>query len=72
VLHDLSVPAGARVALVHFVVQLGETAGGASAANFPRGTDDECAAVLNGFSSLGVETYRRDLEPGIRDIVANL
>jgi len=57
---------------VHFVVQLGETAGGANAANFPRGTDDECAAVLNGFSSLGVETYRRDLEPGIRDIVANL
>ena len=72
ILHDLSVPAGGKVALVHFVVQLGETAGGATAALVPQGTDDACAAILTGFPALDVQAYRHGLEPGVLDLVGNL
>ncbi len=72
VTHDLTVPAGGKAALVHFVVQLGETAGGANAALVPQGTDDACGAILVGYPSLAVPTYRLWLEPGVGDAVANL
>ncbi len=69
VVHDLSVPAGGKVALVHFVVQLGGAAGGATSADVPASTDAECTTIAAGFPS--VDAYAIDLEPGVRDVVAN-
>ncbi len=72
VAHDLTVPPGGKVALVHFVVQLGEAAGGTTSlpVDVPRGTADEAAAILAGFRTL--EPYRADLEPGVIGLVTNL
>lgn len=66
VVHDVSVPPGGRVALVHFVVQLGLAEGGATV---PLETDLECGEIAAGFPM--VETYRLDLEPGVIDLVTN-
>jgi hypothetical protein len=72
VTHDVTVPAGGRVALVHFVVQLGEAAGGATSASVPVDTDAECAAILAGFAELWSTNYRAHLEPGVLELVQNL
>jgi hypothetical protein len=69
VVHALDVPAGGKVALAHFVVQLGEAGGGATVAAVPAGTDLECGAIAAGFPAL--EEYRLDLEPGVLDLVTN-
>lgn len=70
VVHDVSLPAGGRTAVAHFVVQRGEAAGGLTAADVPAGTDADCAAIAAGFP--GVEAYAIDLEPGVLDLVQNL
>ncbi len=72
VTHDLTVPAGGKAALVHFVVQLGETAGGANSALVPQHTADECGAILIGYGDLSSTNYRAELEPGVRELVQNL
>jgi hypothetical protein len=71
VAHELTVAAGEKVALVHFVVQLGEADGGLSALpeDVPAGTELECADVAAGFPAL--EAYRIDLEPGVLGLVRN-
>lgn len=71
VTHDLTVPAGGKVALVHFVVQLGEATGGPTSlpTDVPQQTEGECGTILAGFTAL--EPYRMDLEPGVRVLVAN-
>jgi hypothetical protein len=67
--HPITVPAGERVALVHFVVQLAAAEGGVTAADAPEGTDAACAAIAAGFPS--DPEYAVDLEPGVLDAVAN-
>ena len=70
VVHDLSVPAGGEVALVHFVVQLGEAAGGPTAADVPPGTETACGTIAAGFRSL--DAYRLDFPPSVLRSVVNL
>lgn len=67
--HALTVPAGGRVALVHFVVQLGRTEGGATAADVPPAVAAEAQSVATGFVARGEPAL--DLEPGVLDVVAN-
>jgi hypothetical protein len=69
--HPITVPAGGRVALAHFVVQLGAAEGGlgAAEADVPAGTDAVCAAITAGFRSAG--PYALDLEAGVLDAIAN-
>jgi hypothetical protein len=67
--HRITVPAGGRVALVHFVVQLAAAEGGVTEGDVPEGTDAACAAIAAGFPS--DPEYAVDLEPGVLDAVAN-
>jgi hypothetical protein len=69
VVHDLVVAPGAKVALVHFVVQLGEFAGGPTAADVPVNTDAVCVQIANGFPASDV--YWQDLEPGVMQVLQN-
>ncbi len=69
VVHRLDVPARGRVAVVHFVVQRGQSEGGPTVADVPAGTDSVAAAIANGFPAQ--EEYARDLEPGVREAVGN-
>ncbi|HET8540828.1 MAG TPA: Ig-like domain-containing protein [Anaeromyxobacter sp.] len=69
VVHDLTVAPGGKVALVHFVVQLGEAAGGPTSVDVPLATDQECGRILAGFPAL--EELRIDLEPGVLGRIAN-
>jgi hypothetical protein len=67
--HPIAVPAGGKVAIVHFVVQLGAAEGGIDAADVPEGTDATCAAIAAGFPADA--QYAIDLEPGVLEAVAN-
>ncbi len=48
IVHDVTIPAHGKVALVHFVVQLGQGATGSDHAT--DGTDAECQAIADGFA----------------------
>jgi hypothetical protein len=66
VVHDLVIPPGGKVAIVHFVVQLAEATAGI---HVPADTDAECGKILAGFP--GVDAYWQDLEPGAMKAVQN-
>lgn len=66
--HDVVVPAHGEVAVVHFVVQLGQGATGADHAT--TGTDAACGAIAAGFRT--DPAYQADLEPGVLAVVKNL
>jgi hypothetical protein len=68
VVHDVVVPARGAVALVHFVVQLGQ--GSTGAEHVPAGTIAACEAVTAGVRS--DPAYLSDLEPGVLELVQNL
>ncbi len=67
--HPITVPAGGRIALAHFVVQLGRAEGGLTPADVPAGTDAACLAILAGFRT--DPQYAIDLEPGVLGAIAN-
>ncbi len=67
--HPLEVPAGGKVALVHFVVQLGQTEGGPTSADVPAGVDAEAQAIVAGFPAQAA--YAVDFEPGVLNLVRN-
>jgi hypothetical protein len=69
VVHDLVVPPHGKVALVQFVVQLGEAAGGITPDLVPANTGAACAAIVAGFPS--VDDYWNDLEPGVMAAIKN-
>jgi hypothetical protein len=68
VVHDLVVPPGGRVALVHFVVQLGEVAV-LTTSGLPTNTEAVCGAIVDGFPT--VNEYWNDLEPGVMEAIKN-
>ncbi len=63
--HDLTVPAHGRVALAHFVVQLGQGATGFD--HSTTATETVCAAIAAGFPG----EYAQDLEAGVLGRIAN-
>ena len=63
--HDVTVPPHGRVALAHFVVQLGQGATGF--AHLTTGTDAVCAAIADGFPG----EYAQDLEAGVLGRIVN-
>ncbi len=67
--HPITVPAGGKVALVHFIVQLGAADGGATAADVPAGTDAAAAAIATGFRVN--QAYVIDLESGVLPAIVN-
>jgi hypothetical protein len=69
VVHDLVVPPHGKVAVVQFVVQLGEAAGGITVANVPANTNAACGDIANGFPA--ADKYWRDLEPGVMQVIQN-
>lgn len=68
-LHEITVPAGGKVALAHFVVQLGKAEGGSGPAQAPAATDAACAAIASSFRT--DPQLQLDLEPGVLDAIAN-
>jgi hypothetical protein len=69
VVHDVTIlPHGGEVAIVHFVVQLGQGSTGAD--HSTTGTDAACSAIAAGFRS--DPRYQVDLEPGVLGLVQNL
>jgi hypothetical protein len=74
VTHALTVPAGGKAALVHFVVQVGDAAGGPTVAGVPAATEAECAAIVAGYplpnTPMGAD-YQTYFEPDLRALVAN-
>jgi hypothetical protein len=67
--HDLVVAPGAKAALVHFVVVLGEAAGGSTTADVPANTKAACDAIASGFPAADV--FWQDLEPSVMQAIAN-
>src|SRR6266568_4575656 len=68
IVHALEVAPLSKVALVHFVVQLGESAGGLTVADVPANTDAVCGQIVNDFPQ---DQYWQDLEPGVMQIIRN-
>jgi hypothetical protein len=69
VVHPLDVPPGGKVALAHFVVQLGRTEGGPTAVDVPQRTEAAATAIAGGFP--GQAAYAQDLEAGVLERVRN-
>jgi hypothetical protein len=68
-LHEITVPGGGRVALAHFVVQLGNAEGGSGPSQYPPATDAECSAIASSLRS--DPQLQLDLEPGVLSAIAN-
>jgi hypothetical protein len=70
VVHDVTIPAHGAVAIVHFVVQLGQGGTLTGPDHATAGTDAACQAIAAGFRS--DPQYQVDLEPGVLGLVQNL